>query len=116
MSMTRLAGAALVFLCAAALQQPAMTRADTARLAVQDLAKRLKVPLADISVVSESDQIWPDDTFGCLGRKTLEEPVAVPGYAFTLEVQGRRYVYRSDRQGRLRRCDTPKPMADVAGV
>lgn len=96
------------------LSRPAQwTRAEAGRAAIADLAKRLTVSGARIRIVAESDEVWSDSTFGCTGRKPLDEPEPVPGFAFTLDVDGVRYRYRSDRHGVLRRCDTPKPTAPI---
>lgn len=91
----------------------AWTRSDAAAAAVRDLASRLKLDEARVRVVTASDETWSDATFGCTGRKPLTEPVPVPGYAFTLAVDGRQYRYRSDRVGTLRRCDGVKPVAPI---
>lgn len=89
------------------------TRSAAAAAAVRDLANRLKLDEARVRVVTASDETWSDATFGCTGRKPLTEPVPVPGYAFTLAVDGRQYRYRSDRVGTVRRCDGVKPVAPI---
>ncbi len=81
-----------------------------------DLAKRLKLPAADINVVevvSEVDRRWADANLGCPGRKPLGEPLPVPGFAFTLAYRGRQFVYHTDRRGRFRQCDVRKPIAPI---
>ena len=88
-----------------------MSRAETAALVKADLAKRLSVPpeaVREIAFLSEADRQWADANLGCPGRKPLGEPVAVPGFAFTLSYRGRQFVYHSDRGGRFRQCDTKK--------
>ena len=95
----------------AAAQEPLVSRAETAARVTKHLGQFLKVPPEQIELVKASDETWPDATLGCPGRKPLGEPAATPGFAFTLSWQGRRYVYHSDRRGRFRRCETPKPIA-----
>lgn len=93
--------------------QPAtLSRAETAKRVTLDLAARLKVAADTIRIDAESDEMWPDSTLGC-GGKPLTEPQPVPGFSFALSYQSRRFVYHTDRRGRLRRCDTPKPVDPI---
>jgi len=94
--------------------QPTVSRAETARLVVEDLARRLGLPASQVRVVHASDRTWPDATLGCGDRRSVREPAPVPGFRFTLEAGARRYIYHSDRSGRFRRCDPPsKPLGPV---
>jgi hypothetical protein len=81
-----------------------------------DLAKRLKLSSEEsknIEQVSDADRQWPDVNLGCPGRKSLGEPLPVPGFAFTLAYRGRQFVYHTDRRGRFRQCDVRKPIAPM---
>src|SRR5262245_49869232 len=89
---------------------PTLSRAETLKLVKDDLARRLKVEAIDIALVAESDETWTDSTWGCPGRKPLDEPTRTPGFAFTLSCRGRSYVYHTDRRGNFRRCETAKPV------
>jgi hypothetical protein len=96
--------------------RPALSRVETAALVKADLAKRLSIPaeaVHDIELVDEADREWADANLGCPGRKTLGEPVPVPGFAFTLAYGGRQFVYHSDRRGRFRPCEKKKPTAPL---
>lgn len=90
-----------------------LSRAETLKLVKDDAARRLKVDIKEIEVVSESDETWSDSTLGCSGRKPLEEPTSTPGFAFTLSHRGRSYVYHTDRRGYFRRCETAKPVTPI---
>lgn len=92
--------------------QAALSRAETAKLVTRDLAARLKIGVEAIRVDAAADRLWPDSTLGC-GGKPLEEPQPVPGFSFTLSYQGRQYLYHTDRLGRFRRCDVPKPIGPI---
>jgi hypothetical protein len=102
---------------AAAMQansKEAMSRAETEELVRRDLAERLKVPAAQLTVVSASDRTWPDANLGCGARKGVLEPAPVPGFAFTFTHAGRRYEYHSDRRGQFRRCDAVKRRGPIS--
>src|SRR5262245_27424305 len=86
-------------------EQAVLSRAETAKLVKNDLARRLKVEAKEIEVVAESDATWTDSTLGCSGRKPLDEPVSTLGFALTLSHRGRSYVYHTDRRGHFRRCE-----------
>ena len=88
---------------------------ETERLAKQDLARRLRVPEGELTVLGSAPRTWRDRSLGCGGRKGLEEPQPVPGYEVVLGHAQKRYTYRADRQGNLRRCDTPaKPLGPIS--
>lgn len=95
------------------VQDVAVSRAETEARVKQDLAQRLKVRPDQIRVITASDRMWEDATFGCVARKGLVEPMPIPGFAFTLDYGGKQYAYHTDRNGRFRRCDTGKPRAPI---
>jgi hypothetical protein len=103
----------LVLVCLAAGLGAEMTRSETEALVKRDLADRLKVDAARLQVISASDQTWPDSLLGCGGRKGLVEPAPVPGFAFTLTYEGKKYEYHSDRNGKIKRCEAGKPKAET---
>ena len=84
------------------------SQVETEKLVKADLASRLKVAADSLTVVEAVERNWPDQRLGCAGRRGLEEPVPVPGYAFVLEASGQKHSYHADRHGRFVRCDTPK--------
>jgi hypothetical protein len=94
----------------------AVSRDEMAARVKADLAKRLKLSPEDakgVGLVDEVDRQWPDANLGCPGRKSLGEPLAVPGFEFTLVYRGRQFVYHTDRRDRFRQCDLRKPIAPI---
>ena len=90
------------------------TLAETKMLAKRDLARRLALGEGELKVLASAPRTWPDASLGCVGRKGLEEPRLVPGYEVVLGHEQKRYTYRADRHGRLRRCDaTGKPLSRI---
>lgn len=102
----------LVLVCMTVGLGAEMTRSETEVLVKRDLADRLKVDVARLQVISASDETWPDLLLGCGGRKGLVEPRPVPGFAFTLVYEGKKYVYHSDRNGKIKRCEPGKPRTE----
>jgi hypothetical protein len=93
---------------------PTVSRTETEARVKRDLAAHLKVEESAFRVDESVDQEWPDETLGCGARKGLAEPVAVPGYAFTLVYRNQRFVYHADRRGRFVRCAPPaKPLDPI---
>jgi hypothetical protein len=113
--------ATVVYLCIVAAGQArvpgaALSRIETAAIVKADLAKRLKLSAEDakdVELVNEVDRQWTDAHLGCPGRRPLAEPLAIPGFAFTLAYRGRQFVYHTDRRGRFRQCDVRKPIAPI---
>src|SRR5262245_13596962 len=96
------------------LEETSVSRAETETLVKQDLAQRLKVRADQLTVISASERTWTDATFECSARKGLAEPTSIPGFAFSLAYGGKQYVYHTDRNGHIRRCDAPKPVAPIS--
>lgn len=93
---------------AAARQTTTYTLAQTEPLARSALAAQLEVPEAEVTVVERRERTWPDADLGCAPRKGVFESAPTAGYQFILEHAGRRYEYRSDTAGHVRRCPPPK--------
>lgn len=73
------------------------------------LAKQLQIEPAAIQVISVEEVQWPD---GCLGVRTPGVfciQIVVPGYRVVLEVDGRRYIYHTDMEGRQVVRADPRP-------
>ena len=72
---------------------------EVARLAVADLARRLKLGPDAIEIVQATRANWPDGTLGCpqLGRDPGSGPV--DGYRIVLRHAGRVYVYPAGSDG-----------------
>ncbi|MFC1466918.1 MAG: hypothetical protein ACFLMY_18955 [Candidatus Brachytrichaceae bacterium NZ_4S206] len=78
----------------AGISNPAVVAAREA------LAKQLRITSDAIQVISVEEVQWPD---GCLGVRTPGVfciQIVVPGYRVVLEVDGRRYTYHTDLEGR----------------
>ena len=82
-----------------------LTRTETESRARRDLTVRLGVPAPDVRVVTSESRTWPDQRLGCVARRGVEEPAAVPGYRIVLDADGKRYTYHTDLTGRIVHCD-----------
>ena len=70
-----------------------------AEAARQDLAKRLQIPVAQVTVLSETEKDWPDASVGCPREGMVYAQVITNGSQLVLEVAGRSYFYHA-RAGR----------------
>jgi hypothetical protein len=86
---------------------PAGPDARMGALARAALARDLAVAEADITVVSAEETEWRDSSLGCPKPGMNYLQVITPGYNITLEAHGKRYVYHSDNNRRVVRCDKP---------
>jgi hypothetical protein len=78
---------------------------DAARRAIDDLAGRLNLDSAKISLISVQAVDWPDASLGCPEPGKVYAQVVTPGYRIVLEVGEARYVYHSDSEAeRVIRC------------
>lgn len=64
-------------------------------LARADLAERLKVPLDQVTVTSQTEQDWPDASLGCPRKGMMYAQVISNGSRLELDVAGRHYSYHS---------------------
>lgn len=78
-------------------------------VAVQDLAKRLGVAAADISVVSAEEVTWSDSSMGCPKPGMMYAQVLTEGSRIVLEANGKRYEYHSGAGKPPVFCENPKP-------
>lgn len=97
-------------------QEPAETRValseeETARRVTADVARRMKIEPAAVKTIETASRTWPDAGLGCNARRGVLDPTPVAGFRIVAEANGRRFVYHTDRYGRLLRCSTPvKPL------
>ncbi|MGZ4680129.1 MAG: hypothetical protein ACXV98_04295 [Ilumatobacteraceae bacterium] len=63
--------------------------------AIADLAKRLSVDAASISVVSADAMVWPDGSVGCPQPGMNYTQVTVDGALIVLSASGTTYRYHS---------------------
>jgi hypothetical protein len=69
-----------------------------------DLARRALVKHEAITVVSATEQQWPDGAMGCPQPGQMYPQMIVPGYRVVLQANGERYAYHSDRRGNFIVC------------
>lgn len=69
-----------------------------------DLARRALVKPETITVVSATEQQWPDGSLGCPQPGQMYTQMIVPGYRVVLGAGGERYAYHSDRSGHFIVC------------
>lgn len=69
-----------------------------------DLARRALVKPETITVVSATEQQWPDGALGCPKPGQMYMQMIVPGYRVVLQAGGEKYAYHSDRSGNFVVC------------
>lgn len=69
-----------------------------------DLARRALVKPDAITVVSATEQQWPDGAMGCPQPGQMYTQMIVPGYRVVLQASGNRYDYHSDTRGNFVVC------------
>lgn len=82
--------------------QPAVVEA-----AIDDLASRLGVPRASISVVSHEETEWNDGSLGCPQPGMSYTQALVPGYRIVLRHAGTDYAYHGRTGGAPFYCANP---------
>lgn len=74
-----------------------------------DLAKRLGVDAAQVTVVSSEEVTWPDGSLGCPEPDMRYTQALVPGNRTVLEVNGTQYSYHSGANRPPFLCEHPQP-------
>lgn len=69
-----------------------------------DLARRALVKHDAITVVSATEQEWPNGAMGCPQPGEMYTQMIVPGYRVVMQAAGNRYAYHSDRRGNFIVC------------
>jgi hypothetical protein len=69
-----------------------------------DLAQRASVKPETITVVSTTEQQWPDAALGCPKPGEMYAQIIVPGYRVVLQAGGEKYAYHSDQRGNFVVC------------
>ncbi len=69
-----------------------------------DLARRALVKPETITVVSATQQEWPDGSLGCPKPGEVYTQMIVPGFRVVLEAGGEKYAYHSDASGKFIVC------------
>lgn len=84
---------------------PDQAGARMGQLARAELMREQGLAEADITIVSAEPNEWRDSSLGCPKPGMNYLQVITPGYLITLEAQGKRYIYHSDTNQRVVRCD-----------
>ncbi len=79
--------------------------------AVADLARRLGVEEAEITVVSAEEVTWRDGSMGCPRPGMLYPQMLTDGNRVVLEAQGQRYEYHAGGRRSAFLCENPEPPA-----
>jgi hypothetical protein len=79
------------------------------KAAKEDLAQRLNMPVAQISLAEAKSVVWPDSSLGCPQPGLLYTQVLTDGYLFLLEAQGKTYEYHANRDTSIIYCENPSP-------
>ena len=72
-------------------------RESAAQAAKQDLARRLGVSEAEVSVRSVSEKDFPDMSLGAPESDEMSAQMISTGWQFDLEAGGKSYEYRADK-------------------
>jgi hypothetical protein len=89
-----------------------LTQIEIERRVKDDTARRGRLRADDVRIIESRARIWPDAGLGCNTRRGVFEPEQIPGFEIVAEAGGRRFVYHTDRRGRLLRCSTPRKPID----
>jgi hypothetical protein len=71
--------------------------AEAQKLARSDLAHRLRVPVAEISLGESKEVVWQDGSLGCPEPGQTYKTNPTRGYVVNLDYHGRVYTYHTDR-------------------
>jgi hypothetical protein len=77
-------------------------------LAKLDLAKRLGIPVDEISVLRAESVTWRDGSLGCPQKGMMYTQALVPGSLIVLSASGASHAYHSGRKGPPFYCATPR--------
>ena len=73
------------------------TKLSAVQLAKQDLAKRLKVPEAEVREFGVSDREFPDMSLGAPEKGEMSAQMISTGWEIKLGAEGETYEYRADK-------------------
>lgn len=83
--------------------------------AVADLAERLAIEQAAVTVAGFEEVTWPDTSLGVPEEGRMYAQVVTPGYRVRLRVQEQRYTYHTDMAGRVVLAEGSAPAAQLPG-
>jgi len=76
----------------------------------EDLAQRLAISTAQISLVEAAEVEWSDSSLGCPQPDMSYLQVITPGYRILLEANAQVYEYHSNRDTYVILCENPNPL------
>jgi hypothetical protein len=71
---------------------------------VAAIAAELGVAPVDVTVVSTSQEVWPDASLGCPQPDMLYAQVVTSGFRVVVEAGGEQVEFHSDQSGNVVRC------------
>jgi hypothetical protein len=74
----------------------------------EDLAQRLSIEIAQISLVKAEDVVWADSSLGCPQPGTVYTQVLTSGFLIHLEAGGIVYEYHADFNEQVIPCEAPR--------
>jgi hypothetical protein len=77
--------------------------------AKQDLAGRISIPAAGISLVESVAVTWPDTSLGCPVADMMYAQILTPGYRIVLSAGDKHYEYHTGHNQAVVFCADPKP-------
>ena len=80
-------------------------------LSKKDLANRLRVEAARITLVRTEEMLWLNSALGCPQPGKVYTAGRVPGFQIWLDVEGTEYIYNTDFNGTLILCPELNPHA-----
>ena len=86
---------------------------QVAKAVITDLSKQTKIPANKLKITQYSRQTWSN---GCLGISKPGEictQALVEGWRIVVSGNNRTWVYRSNRNGRILRLETPKKSTSI---
>jgi hypothetical protein len=82
-------------------------------VAREDLAKRLQIPVEEITVVSQTEKDWPDRSMGCPRKDMNYAQVLTNGSELILAAGGRQYSYHQGGSRPYFYCANPAKKSGV---
>jgi hypothetical protein len=76
--------------------------------AEEDLAQRLSMEMAQISLIKAEDVVWADSSLGCPQSGTVYIQVLTSGFLIHLEAAGKVYEYHTDFNEQAILCEAPR--------
>jgi hypothetical protein len=90
---------------------PPTLPADPVEQAKADLAARLSVDAAEVTVVSSGEVTWRDGSLGCPQPGMFYTQALIAGFRIVLAVAGQQYDYHAGANQAPFLCEKPQPPA-----